>query len=31
MARRLGLVENATYVLDDVMDASLIDDVVDVW
>jgi predicted RND superfamily exporter protein len=31
MARRLGLVEDKKYVLDDVMDASLVDDIVDVW
>jgi len=31
MARRLGLVQDGSYVLDDVMDASLVDDVVDVW
>ena len=31
MARRLGLVEDTSFVLDDVMDASLVDDVVDVW
>ncbi|HJM54958.1 MAG TPA: MMPL family transporter, partial [Poseidonia sp.] len=31
MAIRLGLVENTGHSLDDVMDASLIDDIVDVW
>ena len=31
MARRLGLVEDMTHHIDDGMDASLVDDVIDVW